>query len=31
MERNAELRITFEIRSVVKSGVELAKALWAGI
>jgi hypothetical protein len=30
-EQNAELRILLQIRSVVKSGVELANALWAGI
>jgi hypothetical protein len=31
MEQNAELGILFQILSVVKSGVELANALWAGI
>jgi hypothetical protein len=31
LEHNAELGITSKIRSAIKSGVELATALWAGI
>jgi hypothetical protein len=31
MEQNGELRISSKIQSAIKSGVESAKPLWAGI